>query len=62
MVAEVAIICVTAVLITGMTFWFIERKRPVQKPLNQKELDEVREDIRKLESRLLKGNITKAFQ
>jgi predicted DNA-binding transcriptional regulator len=62
MIAEVAIICLTTLIGLGMTLYYLKQSKPPQKPLNQIELDSIRGEIRKLESRINHSAIGKLMK
>jgi hypothetical protein len=59
MVAETIIICLSAITVTGMVLVYLERGRVKQVPLNQAELNAIREEIQKLNSRVSQVNVGK---
>jgi hypothetical protein len=62
MVAEVAIVCLTVLIGLGMFLYYLRQSKPPQVPLNQKELDELRSEIKRVEVKFAKNQIQKVFQ
>jgi hypothetical protein len=59
MVVETLIICLSSIKVTGMVLVYLERGRVKQVPLNQAELNAIREEIQKLNSRVSQVNVGK---
>ena len=59
MVVETLIICLSSIKVTGMVLVYLERGRVKQVPLNQEELNAIREEIQKLNSRVSQVNVGK---
>ena len=59
MVVETLIICLSSIKVTGMVLVYLEQGRVKQVPLNQAELNAIREEIQKLNSRVSQVNVGK---